>query len=105
MLRFPGDRARPARPVLRTVPVPPRRVREWPVRSFTLRRAVGGAVEAIGTVRAARGVRAGRGPGTSPPGGDRYRPPTIGLVVVVPVLPNVLELFSARKAPRHGGDA
>ncbi|MGW3073111.1 MULTISPECIES: DedA family protein [unclassified Kitasatospora] len=86
-------------PVVRTVLNPLCGVLEVPVRSFTFWQVAGGAVWTVGV------VFAGYGLGSSIPGIDQYLLPIIGLVVVVSVLPILLELFRARKARRHGGDA
>ncbi|MGV9266845.1 DedA family protein [Kitasatospora sp. NPDC003701] len=86
-------------PVVRTVLNPLCGVLEVPVRTFTLWQVVGGVVWTVGV------VLAGYALGSSVPNIDRYLLPIIGLVVVVSVIPIVLELFRARKARRHGGDA
>ncbi|WP_230210271.1 DedA family protein [Streptomyces kaniharaensis] len=86
-------------PVVRTVLNPLCGVLDVPVRTFTVWQVVGGAVWTVGL------VLAGYALGSSVPNIDRYLLPIVGLVVVVSVLPIVLELFRARKARRHGGDA
>ncbi|MFJ2780552.1 MULTISPECIES: DedA family protein [unclassified Kitasatospora] len=86
-------------PVVRTVLNPLCGVLEVPVRSFTFWQVTGGAVWTVGV------VLAGYALGSSVPSIDRYLLPIIGLVVVVSVIPIVLELFRARTARRHGGDA
>ncbi|MFJ9950629.1 DedA family protein [Kitasatospora sp. NPDC091207] len=86
-------------PVVRTVLNPLCGVLEVPVRTFTLWQVVGGVIWTVGV------VLAGYALGSSVPSIDRYLLPIIGLVVVVSVIPIVLELFRARKARRHGGDA
>ncbi|MEV0533505.1 DedA family protein [Kitasatospora sp. NPDC050463] len=86
-------------PVVRTVLNPLCGVLEVPVRTFTLWQVVGGVVWTVGV------VMAGYALGSSVPDIDRYLLPIIGLVVLVSVIPIVLELFRARRARRHGGDA
>ncbi|MFE2111306.1 DedA family protein [Kitasatospora sp. NPDC059463] len=86
-------------PVVRTVLNPLCGVLDVPVRSFTFWQVAGGALWTVGV------VLAGYALGSSVPSIDRYLLPVIGLVVVVSMLPIVLELFRARRARRHGGDA
>ncbi|WP_406204605.1 DedA family protein [Kitasatospora sp. NBC_01560] len=86
-------------PVVRTVLNPMCGVLGVPVRSFTFWQIAGGTLWTVGV------VLAGYALGSSVPGIDQYLLPIVGLVVVVSVIPIVLELFRARKARRHGGDA